>query len=346
MSRLASKVTCTIDLDVTGLHRGFLQIPHSVHRSAYGQILVPIISIKNGRGPTILLTAGVHGDEYEGQVVLSELAKTLAPEAVTGQLILLPAVNSPAAQAGLRVSPIDDLNLNRCFPGDANGSPTKMLADFLEQSVFPRVDYHIDLHSGGTSLEYLPLALLRSNAIKTHGDVVLTLAKTFAAPITLVTESPTGYADETIAGAAERNAVPCLMSELGGGGRISRAALKLGVDGIERALAHLSIIENSKSKNTVPTTQFMRLDKPQYYCYAENTGVFEPLFDLGDRVIKGQEAGRIHYPEKPWKASKTINFDEDGIAVCKRALGRIMPGDCLYHLAGYIESESELLGLW
>ena len=66
--------------------------------------------------PTVLLTAGVHGDEYEGQVTLTKLVKEITPDQVNGQIIIVPMTNFPAANAGLRTSPIDDLNLNREFP--------------------------------------------------------------------------------------------------------------------------------------------------------------------------------------------------------------------------------------
>ena len=62
--------------------------------------------------------AGTHGDEYEGQVVISRLAQSLETEAIAGRLILFPMANYPAAKAGLRTSPIDELNLNRVYPGD------------------------------------------------------------------------------------------------------------------------------------------------------------------------------------------------------------------------------------
>ena len=78
----------------------------------------PIVVIRNGRGPTTFFMSGNHGDEYEGQVALCNLAKSLKPADITGRVILLPAANYAAAMAGRRVSPIDDLNLNRIFPGD------------------------------------------------------------------------------------------------------------------------------------------------------------------------------------------------------------------------------------
>ena len=125
-----SRLSTRIDFDADGKQLGYLQLPHSVHRSAYGWLPVPIACVRNGEGPTVLLFSGVHGDEYEGQITLSKLICDLEPAAVSGRIILLPMANLPAGKAGLRTSPIDGLNLNRVFPGDADGTPTPALAHY------------------------------------------------------------------------------------------------------------------------------------------------------------------------------------------------------------------------
>src|SRR5262249_25331032 len=81
--------------------------------------------ISNGRGPTVIVEGGNHGDEYEGPIVLGELVCTLDPGAVSGRLIFIPAINLSAVAAARRTSPFDDLNFNRAFPGDPLGSPTQ-----------------------------------------------------------------------------------------------------------------------------------------------------------------------------------------------------------------------------
>ena len=96
--------------------------------------------------------AGVHGDEYECHLVVSELFRTTRPEDVSGQLILMPMANFPAAEAGLRTSPIDDGNLNRLFPGDPDGTPTLAIADYIENTIMPGCDFVKDLQSGGESM--------------------------------------------------------------------------------------------------------------------------------------------------------------------------------------------------
>ena len=116
-----SRLIPEVDFNAEGKQTGFIRLFHSVHASAYGFIPIPIVVVKNGEGPTALFVSGNHGDEYEGQVALCNLARTLEPSAIKGRVIILPMANFPAAMAGKRTSPIDEGNLNRTFPGNPDG---------------------------------------------------------------------------------------------------------------------------------------------------------------------------------------------------------------------------------
>ena len=159
MSR--TRIYSEVDFTKDGKQSAFLRLPHSVHRSAYGWLPMPITCIQNGKGPTVLLVSGNHGDEYEGQVTLMKLTRRLQADDVKGRIIILSAANYPAAMAGTRTSPIDQGNLNRTFPGNPDGGPTAMIAHFIESVLLPMADVAIDLHSGGSSLMYIPSALAR-----------------------------------------------------------------------------------------------------------------------------------------------------------------------------------------
>ena len=111
-----SPIEPTIPLNHDGAHHGFLRLPYSRDDSAWGSIMIPITVIKNGKGPTALLTGANHGDEYEGPVALLDLAVNLRPEDIKGRVIIVPAFNFPAFRSGTRTSPIDQGNLNRAFP--------------------------------------------------------------------------------------------------------------------------------------------------------------------------------------------------------------------------------------
>ena len=119
---IKSRIQCGIDFDKDGRQAGYLRAPLSRNTSGWGTIEIPIVCVKNGTGPTVLFTGGVHGDEYEGQIAVSRLAHALDPSSVRGRVIMLPAVNVPAVLNDTRLSPIDQRDMNRCFPGNARGT--------------------------------------------------------------------------------------------------------------------------------------------------------------------------------------------------------------------------------
>ena len=150
----------TVDLDRPGKQLGFVMIPHSPHDDAWGVTRLPLAVISHGSGPKVIMEGGNHGDEYEGPIVITELIRELDPGEIQGRLILMPAINAPAVIAGQRTSPIDTLNLNRSFPGDPHGSMTQQIAAFMADEIYPRGDAFLDLHSGGSSLDLLPSAII------------------------------------------------------------------------------------------------------------------------------------------------------------------------------------------
>ena len=90
-----SRLSADIDLEADGKATGFVRVPHSVHRSAYGWIPIPIVRIGNGAGPRVLMQAGNHGDEWEGQIALGNLLRSLEPADIRGRLVILPSANFP-----------------------------------------------------------------------------------------------------------------------------------------------------------------------------------------------------------------------------------------------------------
>ena len=156
-----SRLVAEVDFEKDGKQTGFVRLFHSVHASAYGFIPIPIVVIKNGKGPTAVFTSGNHGDEYEGQVALCNLARKLDPAKIKGRVILLPMANFAAGMAGRRTSPIDEVNLNRAFPGNPDGTVTQQIAYWIESTLLPMADFVADLHSGGSSLMYVPCALMK-----------------------------------------------------------------------------------------------------------------------------------------------------------------------------------------
>jgi uncharacterized protein len=326
-----SRVTTDIDFDADGKQIGYLRLPHSVHRSAYGYLAMPIAVIKNGKGPTLLSMSGNHGDEYEGQIANSKLIRSLDPKDIRGRVIVLPMANFPAAHAGMRTSPIDQGNLNRSFPGDPNGTPTWMIAHYIETELMARADLVLDLHSGGVSLDYLPSALARMTGEAKRDARILELLDVFAAPISYFT---TGLGESrTSIAASERVGIPLLDSELGGGGTVSIDGTRLAEHGVRRILEHMGIVRETDLLKKRPRTRLMEVKNASYYVYASRHGLFEPHVDLGATVRKGRSAGVVHFMDDPGREPVQATFAAAGLVICKRIPGRVERGDCLFHLA-------------
>jgi len=123
-----------------------------------GGAVLPVAEIEGRRpGPTWLLTAGVHGDEYEGPEAIRRAVATLAEVDFAGRVIALPVTNPMAYSAGTRLTPADGGNLNRSFPGHDAGTPTARWAAWLWRSFMVRADRLIDLHAGGVTWQFEPL---------------------------------------------------------------------------------------------------------------------------------------------------------------------------------------------
>jgi uncharacterized protein len=325
-----TRIRCFVDFDRDGKQLSHLQLPHSSNVSAYGWIGIPICVIRNGRGPTLYLGAGNHGDEYEGQITLARLIRELDPAAIQGRLIILPAANLPAALAGQRCSPIDDGNLNRSFPGDPDGTPTAAIAHFIESVLLPLCDAALDLHSGGKTLDYLPSALVRQRADDPLAEAKLAALRVFGAPIGYLVSD--AREDRTLTAAADRVGIVALGTELGGAGTVSLETLKVARTGVRNTLAHFGLIEPD-ARAVRAETRLMEVAGPEYYVHAPCSGLFEPAFELGDEVAAGQPAGWIHFVDDPATAPVEVLFRGAGTVICKRPILRVERGDCLGHLA-------------
>lgn len=328
---LRTKIFTDVDYERDGKQVDWLHLPHSVTRSAYGTIAIPIAVIKNGKGPTVFLMAGNHGDEYEGQIVLCKLIRALEPGEVRGRVIIMPAANLPAAMDGARVSPIDQGNLNRAFPGDPDGTPTFAIAHYIENFIYPMAQFHHDLHSGGSSLEYLPFCSMRASNERDLDARALAALKAFGAPLGLVWAfSPE---PRISAVAAIRKGVLALGGEFGGSGRVSVSGVAMVERGVRNLLAHASVIAPEKASPPATPTRIIEVKNRDYYVYAPEPGLFEPFVELGDQVASDQPCGQVHFVDNPARPAVPCRFRTAGLVVCKRHFGRVERGDCVAHLA-------------
>ena len=130
----------SLDFDKPGKQQGFLQVPYSHNLGGWANVMIPMTIVSRGKGPTVLVLGGNHGDEYQGQIAIMKLARELEAEKLSGRLILIPSLNFPAARTSTRLSPIDGTNMNRAFPGEAEGPVTSQIAHYLRTVQFPLSD--------------------------------------------------------------------------------------------------------------------------------------------------------------------------------------------------------------
>jgi predicted deacylase len=326
-----TRIWTDVDYDKPGKQIGWLNLHHSVTRSAYGNIMIPIAAVSGGRGPTALFMAGNHGDEYEGQIALCRLIRDLEPSEIKGRVIVLPAANLPAALDGARVSPIDQGNLNRAFPGDPDGTVTQQIAYYIDSVLFPLADHFHDFHSGGSSLDYLPFASLHYSDNDALNARSLAALKAFGALTSLIWMSSrdTRYAPP----AAMARGVVALGGEFGGGGDVSSVGIAMIERGLRNTLVHLGIAEPASGAEPALPIRLVQVPGRDYYVYAPEPGLFEPSVRLGDWVEAGQEAGQVHFVDNPSRPPVPCHFKVAGMVICKRHFGRVERGDCVFHLA-------------
>lgn len=328
----------TLDFEADGKMLSHLSIPFSIDRSPYYQVKIPLCRIRNGAGPRVLLMAGNHGDEYEGELLLGRLIRRLDPSRVRGEITILPVANAPAVMAARRRSPLDEGNLNRAFPGDAGGTPTQRLAHFLEQVVFPRHDVVFDLHSGGTSMAHLPCALIERQGPQDRFARALDLMGSLGMPYGFVAEN--GAAAPTSMAAAARAGAIGLSGEFGGGGTVTPLSMALTARAIDNLLLALGVTCEPLLGPHAAITGTMRLLSLMSHdqaIYATRRGWFEPAVDVGAEVTAGDVAGWFHDLERLDQPEEELRFRESGIVISRRLHTDSQAGDCLIQVARPIE---------
>ena len=320
----SSRLRLTIDLDRPGRQVGDLCLKHSDNTVPLGYHPIPVISLRGGAGPRVLITGGVHGDEFEGPSAIMRLAARLDPARLAGQVILIPALNSPALAAASRVSPLDDGNLNRAFPGDPDGGPTAMIADYVERILLPDCAAAIDLHSGGKASVFATCALATRCADPGLDAANLALARAFGAP--LVWELGTHNDDRSFNSAAERARVPTIAAELSGGGGVDPHATDLAEAGLLGCLGHLGVIGDAPAPCT---PRRVAIATPSDSVFAPFDGVFDRRVVAGQEVRAGDIAGQMHFVAEPERPSLPVHFPTDGLVLAHTARGLVRRGDLL-----------------
>jgi N-alpha-acetyl-L-2,4-diaminobutyrate deacetylase len=327
-------LSATVDFDREGVQHGFLKLPYSHDKSAWGCIMIPITVVKNGAGPTALLTGGNHGDEYEGITALLKLAAELRAEDVQGRVIIVPAMNYPAVQNGSRTSPIDKGNMNRSFPGNPAGSMTERIADYFQRYLVPLCDYALDIHSGGKTLDILPFAAAHRLPDPHQEAKCIEGARLFGAPASMILfELDAASLYDT---AVEAQGKVFVTTELRGGGTSTPQTMALADRGVRNFLKFAGILEGEPQlADEMP----LQLDMPDASCYVQSLhrGILELTRSLGDRVRRGDLVAQVHAFERTGTPAVEYRAERDGLLVARRFPALVDIGDTLAVIADIVE---------
>ncbi len=326
-------IQSTVPFDQDGEHHGFLSLPASREDSAWGLIQIPISVIRNGNGPTALLTGANHGDEYEGPIALQSLALELRSSETNGSVIIVPYMNYPAFRAARRLSPLDGLNMNRVFPGKPDGTPTEKIADYLLTELVPLADFVLDFHSGGKSLDFIPFAAAHLLDDTSQEAACIAAMRAFGAPysMTLREIDAVGMFDTFV----EEAGKIFVSTELGGGGSATARSVQIARRGAENFLKHAGILAGE-----IAETDSVSIDTTQGECFhfSPCDGMLEMRVDLGEKITQGDEIARIWALDHTGFAPDIIKSTHTGILAARHFPGLIKTGDCLAVVASVVEN--------
>jgi len=284
-------------------------------------------------GPHLLITGGVHGDEFEPMAAIRRLIATFRRGRAAGRemplrrgrLSLIPIVNEGAFLRGARTAS-DGLDLARTCPGSQAGSVTERIAHGLSQHI-RAADYYIDLHTGGTQLAVLPMTGYTLHPEPEVRRLQQAMARAFNLPIIWATSPDLPGRSLSVARDAR---VPAIYAEHGGGGRCSQAGVEDYVAGCLNVLGLLGMIEREPPADRVE--QVIEDPRPQsghmQVCHpAPMTGFFEPAVSLGERLSQGQLLGRV--VDLTGDVRQEVYADRSGIVLVLRTFPRVKEGESL-----------------
>jgi len=282
--------------------------------------------------------AGIHGDEFEGPAAIMRLAHSLSETAITGRVILLPAVNMPAVEASSRISPLDQVNMNRCFPGNPDGGPTDQLAYFVENILISQSDLVIDIHCGGKASVFAASSLANKSLNQSLFQSNLELARHFGAPLVWMLNSNND--NRSVNAAADRQGVPMIAAELGGGGGCDQSMVELAQSGMQRCLQYAGVLSGKPEASVKP--RVVQITSPAQNLFAPFRGLFDRRFQSGDEAVAGDVAGIMVSLEEPQRAPVNMEFTVDGVVLAHSNRGYVEKGDMLGMVATDVQLPSEL----
>lgn len=238
----------------------------------------------NAEGPTLVVTAGVHAAEYAGIAAALDVGRSLDPATLRGRVVVVPVTNMPSFTArSIYVCPLDGRNLNRVFPGDAKGTASEQIADWVFRNVISQAEYYVDLHGGDLIEALVPFTIFFNSGNDRVDQTSLEMAKVFGIHFLVCSET----VGSTFC-AASRAGIPSILAESGGQGIWTPEHVALHTNGVERVMRHLKMIPGD-APEPVPYTLLDRF----LWLRSEHEGFWYPAVAVGETVVAGQNLGVV-----------------------------------------------------
>lgn len=298
--------------------RALIDIPVA-RLSNHTPVALPVHVIHGRRpGPTLFVSAAIHGDEILGVEIIRRLLNVKGLGTLKGTLLCIPIVNVFGFLSQGRYLP-DRRDLNRVFPGSRKGSLAAQLAHLFLTEIVGRSDFGIDLHTGSFNRTNLPQIRgdFSSQELKQH-------AIAFAAPVLLQSAIPRGSLREA---AAERG-VGILLYEAGEVLRLDEIAVRAGVRGIQNVMHSLGMLR-ARFANSAKLTPVIA--QASRWTRAPEAGLFRAFKTLGDSVAEGDVIGLV---TNPYDGIDTeVKAAADGVIIGRINISVVNRADALFHIA-------------
>lgn len=289
------------------------------------QIRVPIIIERSKQpGPTVLITAGIHGDEVNGVEIVRQLISKGINRPSKGTIICLPVINVLGFIHMDREFP-DGRDLNRVFPGSKNGSLASRVAHKLMTEVVPYADLIMDFHTGGS--DRFNAAQIR---IANGNKDLLKLAHIFGAPFIVYATN----INKSFRHACAKLGIPMLLFEGGKSFHIDSTITNTGVNGAKRVLSHLDMLK-SKFKVSAPRNNGIKISKSKWI-RANHSGMFKPKVRLHTEVKRGDVLGHITDPYGSF--NYIVKAPSEGYIFNVNESPIIYQGDAIFHISTELEA--------
>jgi predicted deacylase len=280
---------------------------------------MPVHVVRGRRpGPSLFVSAAIHGDEINGVEIVGRLLRMKALERMRGTLIAVPVVNVFGFSGYSRYLP-DRRDLNRSFPGSDRGSLAARLAHIFMEEVVANATHGIDLHTGALHRTNLPHIRI------TDGDEpALAMAESFGAPVVL----KSGVRDGSLRAAAAERGLPLLVYEGGEALRFDEWAIRAGLRGVQAIMHHLDMLPTRRKEQRAELEPVVATSS--HWVRAPEGGILRTRASLGTRVARGDTLGTIGdaYGHDP----VPVRAPNDGIVIGHSQLPVVNEGDALFHL--------------